>query len=70
VRTTARVRRLQNPPAWVVMTEWQRIEVPQLVITVQESVQQETRSSGTGYSITRSSYAAVPFANGWLIVQI
>ncbi len=67
VKTTARMQRL---PEWVVMTEWQRIEVPQLVITVQETVQQDPRSSGTGYSSTRSSYAAVPFANGWLIVQI
>jgi beta-lactamase regulating signal transducer with metallopeptidase domain len=43
--------------AWVVLTEWSSTEVPpQIVIAVQRD--------------TRPSYAAVQFANGWLIVQI
>jgi hypothetical protein len=43
--------------AWVVLTEWRSTEAPpQIVIAVQRD--------------TRPSYAAVQFANGWLIVQI
>lgn len=70
VRTTARMQRVERVPEWVVMTEWERMEMPQLVITMQ---QQGKRSSRPGYrdpSVGSAVYAAVPFANGWLIVQI
>jgi hypothetical protein len=56
VKTRAEMRRTLRTQQFVVMTEWERIEVPQVVITVQQE--------------NKPTYAAVPFGNGWLIVQI
>jgi hypothetical protein len=60
-KTTKRnLRRSQVVPsrkAWVVLTDWQDTEPPaHLMITV--------------FHDRQASYAAVPIANGWLIVQI
>lgn len=83
VRTTARMQRMERVPEWVVMTEWERMEMPQLVITVQgtRSYRSTDKSAATDMrtpdrptdkdpSVGSAVYAAVPFANGWLIVQI
>jgi Zn-dependent protease with chaperone function len=52
----------QQHQAWVVMTEWTDMyAAPQLVLTV---------SHGDRNSVKRTSYAAVPLANGWLFIQI
>jgi hypothetical protein len=46
-----------QPQQWIVLTEWQEEQAPPpVVLTVLHRV--------------RPSYAAVPFADGWLIVQI
>ena len=51
-----------RPQAWVVMTEWTETDVaPRLVFTVERIVRTPAK---------QPAYAAVPFANGWLIVQI
>jgi len=52
----------QPQQAWVVMTEWTDDEAaPHLVLTV---------AQGDRNSVKRTSYAAVPLANGWLFIQI
>jgi Zn-dependent protease with chaperone function len=62
VRSNARKRSVRRPDAqsqqtWVVLTEWSDTESPpNLVFAVARS--------------NRVSYAAVPLANGWLIVEI
>jgi hypothetical protein len=55
-------RKAAPEQAWLVMTEWSDFEAaPHVVLTVSE---------GNNNSIKRTSYAAVPFANGWLFIQI
>jgi beta-lactamase regulating signal transducer with metallopeptidase domain len=63
-RQTASAKRSAEPPqtfpnqtAWVVLTEWEEAGPPPRVVL---AVAQDHRSS----------YAAIAFANGWLIVQI
>jgi len=56
VKTRAEMQRALRTQRFVMTTEWERIEVPQVVITVQQE--------------NKPTYAAVPFGNGWLIVQI
>jgi hypothetical protein len=56
-RNTRQPQPLPTQPDWVVLTEWEDSAPPaRVVITV--------------YQDQRNSYAAVAFANGWLIVQI
>jgi beta-lactamase regulating signal transducer with metallopeptidase domain len=63
----ARRPEAESQQAWVVMTEWSDCYAPpQVVLTVSES----QRSTGKRPRVNRISYAAVPFANGWLIVRI
>jgi beta-lactamase regulating signal transducer with metallopeptidase domain len=67
--------------AWIVMTGWSDMDaMPQIVLTVaQEDNDSQNQGVGSktqsnrinqGNQIRRVSYAAVPFANGWLIVEI
>jgi beta-lactamase regulating signal transducer with metallopeptidase domain len=57
----------QPQQAWVVMTEWNDFDAaPQVVFTVSQS----ERGAGKPARVNRVSYAAVPFANGWLLVRI
>jgi len=53
--------------AWVVMTEWTDMDAaPQVVF----AVARDNRGAGKQAQGRKISYAAVPFANGWLIVRI
>jgi beta-lactamase regulating signal transducer with metallopeptidase domain len=56
-RNVRRPQSLPSQTAWVVLTEWRESEPPPRVII---AVSQDRSTS----------YAAVPLANGWLIVQI
>jgi len=52
----------QRQQAWVVLTEWTDTEIqPHVVFAVQQT---------TSTPAVRPTYAAVPFGNGWLLVQI
>jgi beta-lactamase regulating signal transducer with metallopeptidase domain len=63
----SRSQSAQPQQAWVVMTEWSDFDAPpQVVLTVSRS----QPSAGKTARVQRISYAAVPFANGWLIVRI
>ena len=80
VRTNAVLRKAKQRPAaqqqtWVVMTEWSDADVaPQLVYTVQHEVrvapEQTPDPDSERKQTSQPRFAAVPFANGWLIVQI
>jgi hypothetical protein len=64
LRSASRHAAPSRPQAWVVMTEWTETETddaPRLVFTVERIVRTPA---------TQPAYAAVPIANGWLIVQI
>jgi hypothetical protein len=57
------------------MTEWSDADVmPQLVFTVQREVrlgpEQSAETDAARRQTSQPRFAAVPFANGWLIVQI
>jgi hypothetical protein len=51
------VHREAEPASWVVMTEW-------------HEVQPTSRTVPVMWKDTQPSYAAVPFGNGWLIIQL
>jgi hypothetical protein len=54
---------MQSQQEWVVLTEWTNTEIqPHVVFAVQQ-----TKSAPAAVIRT---YAAVPFGNGWLLVQI
>lgn len=80
-----RRRPAQSQQAWVVMTAWSESEAgAQMVFTVAQmnraegdQTQQGSKSPSVSKQpverplrINRVSYAAVPFGNGWLIIQI
>jgi beta-lactamase regulating signal transducer with metallopeptidase domain len=80
LKANAVLRRPKQRPAaerqaWVVMTEWSDADVmPQLVFTVQREVrlgpEQSAETDAARRQTSQPRFAAVPFANGWLIVQI
>jgi beta-lactamase regulating signal transducer with metallopeptidase domain len=81
VRTDAVLRSSNRRPAvqqqqtWVVLTEWSGADTtPQLVFAVQHEVRvvpkQNPDQDSERKQTSQPRYAAVPFANGWLIVQI
>jgi len=62
VKHTAKRPIVQQRQAWVVLTEWTDTEIqPHVVFAVQQ-----TNSTPA----VQPRYAAVPFGNGWLLVQI
>jgi hypothetical protein len=71
----AKQRPVAQQQTWVVMTEWSDTDIaPQLVFTVQHEVrvapQQNPDQDSERKQTSQPRFAAVPFANGWLIVQI
>lgn len=81
VTTRAQVRKTRRAQEYVVLTEWRQMEMPQMVITVQPMGESAglKRPSTAGGSATDGpgpkvvpipTYEAVPFGNGWLIVQL
>jgi beta-lactamase regulating signal transducer with metallopeptidase domain len=80
VRANAVLRSARRPPAappqtWVVLTEWSDEDVaPQVVFAVQRTTRvspaQDPDQNPDQRPANQPRYAAVPFANGWLIVQI
>jgi beta-lactamase regulating signal transducer with metallopeptidase domain len=82
---SVRQRPAQSQRAWVVMTTWSESEAgAQMVLTVaqmnraeSDQTQQGSKSPSVSKQpverqriINRVSYAAVPFGNGWLFIQI
>ena len=64
---SARRHYAEPQQAWVVMTEWTDMDAaPQVVF----AVARDNRGSGKRAQSNRVSYAAVHFADGWLIVRI
>ena len=75
VMRSARRPAAEQQQTWVVMTEWSdRAAAPQLVFAVEHGVRTSPiRSSDEDANRVQDiqpRYAAIPFANGWLIVQI
>jgi beta-lactamase regulating signal transducer with metallopeptidase domain len=63
---------VEQQQAWVVMTNWSDADgFPQLVLAVEQTNGSSSRSGKSGSAqVKRASYAAVPFADGWLLVEI
>jgi hypothetical protein len=75
VMRSARRPAAEQQQTWVVMTEWSdRAAAPQLVFAVEQKVRTSPiRSSDEDANRVQDiqpRYAAIPFANGWLIVEI
>jgi len=63
IKHTVKPPLMQSQQEWVVLTEWTNTEIqPHVVFAVQQ-----TKSAPAAVIRT---YAAVPFGNGWLLVQI